>query len=235
MPARTILVIEDDAAIRHGVVTALRFAGHSTLEAGDGPTAQRLAERAECDLVLLDLVLPGADGLDILAAIRAHRPTLPVIVLTARGDERDRVKGLTLGADDYVVKPFSVGELLARVTAVLRRSPERASGAADLALPAGTADFARREVRYADGGRAELSQREAELLAYLARNPGRAISRAEILTRVWRLDPQGLSTRAIDMQVARLREKLRDDPAEPHVLLTVRGTGYMLAQQPAAP
>ncbi len=231
MASRTILVIEDDAAIRRGVVAALSFAGHATLEAGDGAAARALAAQAECDLVLLDLVLPGADGLDILAEVRRLRPTLPVIVLTARGDERDRIKGLELGADDYVVKPFSVKELLARVGAVLRRSPERASLADELALPAGTADFARREIRYADGSRSELSVREAELLAYLARNPGRAISREEILTRVWRIDARNLATRAIDMHVARLREKLRDDPTAPRVLLTVRGTGYMLAEK----
>jgi DNA-binding response OmpR family regulator len=227
----TILVIEDDAAIRQGVVAALRFAGYATVQAADGGSARKLGAQATCDLVLLDLVLPGADGLDILAEIRAARPTLPVIVLTARGDERDRVKGLKLGADDYVVKPFSVQELLARVEAVLRRSPERASDVAELSLPAGVADFARREIRYSDGTRAELSEREAELLRYLARNPGRAISRDEILGRVWRLDPKGLSTRAIDMQVARLREKLRDDSDKPTVLLTVRGTGYMLAKE----
>lgn len=232
MSQHTILVIEDDAAIRRGVVAALGFAGHRTLEAGDGATARRLAQQAECDLVLLDLVMPGADGLDILAEIRAKRATLPVIVLTARGDERDRVRGLDLGADDYVVKPFSVNELLARVGAVLRRSPERPQPVATLALPGGEADFNRREVRFTDGTRHELSQREAELLAYLAANPGRAISRDEIITRVWRLDPQGLSTRAIDMQIARLRDKLRDDAEAPAVLLTVRGTGYMLQIAP---
>lgn len=231
MTKPTILVIEDDAAIRRGVVAALGFAGFATLEAGDGATARHLSEQATCDLVLLDLVLPGADGLDLLANIRRHRPTLPVIVLTARGDERDRIKGLDLGADDYVVKPFSVKELLARVQAVIRRSPERAAPVTTLTLPDGEADFQRREIRFRDGGRCELSQRESELLAYLAANPGRAISREEILTRVWQLDPKGLSTRAIDMQVARLREKLRDPSDAPAVLLTVRGTGYMLAQR----
>ncbi len=230
MNPHTILVIEDDAAIRRGVVAALGFAGHRTLEAGDGASARRLAQQAECDLVLLDLVMPGADGLNILAEIRAKRATLPVIVLTARGDERDRVRGLDLGADDYVVKPFSVNELLARVSAVLRRSPERPQPVATLSVPGGEADFHRREIRFNDGARCELSVREAELLAYLAANPGRAISRDEIITRVWRLDPQGLSTRAIDMQIARLREKLRDDAEAPAVLLTVRGTGYMLVK-----
>jgi DNA-binding response OmpR family regulator len=232
MSRATILVIEDDAAIRQGVVSALRFADFTALQAADGATATSLALQATCDLILLDLVLPGADGLDILAQIRAQRPTLPVIVLTARGDERDRIKGLKLGADDYVVKPFSVQELLARIEAVLRRSPERPVEVGQLAIPGGTADFSRREIRFADGLRCELSQRESDLLHYLARNPGRAISRDEILTRIWRLDPKGLSTRAIDMHIARLREKLRDQSEQPKVLLTVRGTGYMLATAP---
>lgn len=230
MTARTLLVIEDDAAIRHGVVMAVRSGGYGVVECGDGTKARSLITQATCDLVLLDLVLPGASGLELLTQIRRERPTLPVIILTALGDERDRVKGLELGADDYVVKPFSVKELLARVEAVLRRSPERATPVAELAIPGGCADFQRRELRFTDGERFELSQREAELLAYLAANPGRAISREEILTRVWRLDPKGLSTRAIDMQVARLREKLRDHSESPTVLLTVRGTGYMLAR-----
>lgn len=230
MTARTLLVIEDDAAIRHGVVMAVRSGGYGVVECGDGTKARSLITQATCDLVLLDLVLPGASGLELLTQIRRERPTLPVIILTALGDERDRVKGLELGADDYVVKPFSVKELLARVEAVLRRSPERATPVAELAIPGGCADFQRRELRFSDGERFELSQREAELLAYLAANPGRAISREEILTRVWRLDPKGLSTRAIDMQVARLREKLRDHSESPTVLLTVRGTGYMLAR-----
>jgi len=233
MAIRTLLVIEDDAAIRHGVVMAVRSGGYAAVECGDGSKAQTLITQVTCDLVLLDLVLPGASGLELLTQIRRERPTLPVIILTALGDERDRVRGLELGADDYVVKPFSVKELLARIEAVLRRSPERAAPVAELSIPGGCADFNRRELRFSDGERSELSQREAELLAYLAANPGRAISREEILTRVWRLDPKGLSTRAIDMQVARLREKLRDDGDTPVVLLTVRGTGYMLAARSA--
>jgi DNA-binding response OmpR family regulator len=150
-----------------------------------------------------------------------------VIILTARGDETDRVQGLRLGADDYVVKPFSVKELLARVEAVLRRSPERPQDLAEVKVPDGCADLARREVRFDDGARKDLSEREADLLRYLASNAGRAISREEILTRVWRISAQGAETRTIDMHVVRLREKLRDDSAEPKILLTVRGKGYM--------
>jgi DNA-binding response OmpR family regulator len=229
MNKRTVLVIEDDAAIREGIIDALDYAGYDTVAAPDGHKGLALAKDAECDLILLDLVLPGPDGLAILKAVRAERPTLPVIILTARGEEADRVKGLRLGADDYVIKPFSVKELLARVEAVLRRSPERPEEVAKIEVPGGVADLARREVRFRDGKREDLSCREVQLLRYLAANAGRAISRDEILTRVWRLDPRGIETRTIDMHVARLREKLRDDGEEPAVILTVRGSGYMFA------
>jgi DNA-binding response OmpR family regulator len=230
MQNRTILVVEDDAAIRQGIVDAIAFAGYTPLEAPDGHQGMARAMDAECDLILLDLVLPGPDGLEILKAVRKERPTLPVIILTARGEERDRVKGLRLGADDYVVKPFSVKELLARIEAVLRRSPERPDEVAKVKFRGGVADLARREVRLAGGKREELTDREVTLLRYLAANPGRAISRVEILTRIWRLDPRGIDTRTIDMHIARLREKLRDDPDEPAIILTVRGVGYMFAE-----
>ena len=222
-----ILVIEDDAAIRQGIVDALEFAGYPTSEADEGEAGLKMAVESDCGLILLDLVLPVRDGLSILGEVRKTRPTLPVIILTARGEEADRVQGLQLGADDYVVKPFSVKELLARVEAVLRRSPERPQAISEVRFPGGLADLERCELRYENGARCQLSEREAELLVYLARNSGRAISRDEILSRVWRLDPNGISTRTIDMHVARLREKLHDDSGSPQVLLTVRGKGYM--------
>jgi two-component system alkaline phosphatase synthesis response regulator PhoP len=228
MDRKRVLVIEDDAAIRRGVLDALAFAGYDALEAGDGVAGRCAALDASYDLLLLDLVLPGRDGLEILREVRTARPTVPVIVLTARASEDDRVRGLSLGADDYVIKPFSVRELLARIQAVLRRSPERPSSVHRLDLAGGTVDLDRREVRFHDGGRAELSEREHQLLLYLACHAGRAISREEILTRVWGLDPTGVTTRTIDMHVARLREKLRDDPEAPQNVLTVRGRGYML-------
>jgi len=231
MDAKRVLVVEDDAAIRRGLVDALRFAGYEVLQAANGQDGMKEALRATYDLLLLDLILPGQSGFEILKAVREARPTLPVVILTARGDEDDRIKGLRLGADDYVVKPFSVRELLARVEAVLRRSPERPSPVEKLTLSGGVADLARREVRFDDGERCELSEREVELLRYLASHPGRAISRDEILTRVWRLDPKHLETRTIDMHVAHLREKLRDNSTEPKVLLTVRGKGYMMAKR----
>jgi len=229
MSMKRILVIEDDAAIRRGIVDALQFHGYGTMEAADGESGLEAAVRCECDLILLDLVLPGPDGLEILKQVRIGRPTLPVIILTARGEEEDRVSGLRLGADDYVVKPFSVKELLARVEAVLRRTPGRPCEAGEVRVPGGVADLARCEVRFEDGERHELSEREADLLRYLARNPGRPISRDELLLRVWRIDPGGSDTRTIDMHVVRLREKLRDDPSDPRVIITVRGRGYMLA------
>jgi DNA-binding response OmpR family regulator len=232
MDTKRILVVEDDSAIRQGLVDTLRFAGYETLEAANGKDGLALAMRGNFDLLLLDLILPYMSGFDILKAVREARHTLPVIILTARGEEADRVQGLSLGADDYVVKPFSVRELLARVEAVLRRSPERPNGLSRIPFPGGVADLARSEVRYDDGARRELSEREVDLLRYLATHSGRAISRDEILLRVWRLNPQHLETRTIDMHIANLREKLRDDPAAPSLLLTVRGKGYMFAAAP---
>jgi DNA-binding response OmpR family regulator len=229
MPRRHILVIEDDDAIRQGICDALASAGYVTSEAARADTGLERALRGEYDLLLLDLVLPGGDGLDILRDLRAAHPTVPVIILTARGEETDRLTGFRRGADDYVVKPFSVRELLARVEAVLRRSPERPQAVQELAVPGGRVDLDRREVHFDDGACVELSEREHALLAYLAANPTRAIARDEILSRVWGMDPHGIETRTIDMHIARLREKLRDTTAPYGVIQTVRGQGYKLA------
>ena len=222
-----ILTVEDDTAIRRGIVDALRFAGYEPLEAGDGEAGLEMAVKREYDLLLLDLVLPKRDGLEILQEVRRLRPTLPVIILTARGDESDRVAGLRGGADDYVVKPFSVKELLARVEAVLRRCAERPLDVGTIAVAGGQIDFNRREIRYKNGKRAEFSEKEVELLRYLSANPGRSVSREELLANVWRIAPQGVSTRTIDMHITRLREKLHDHPEDPRIILTVRGKGYM--------
>lgn len=233
MPNQRILLIEDDAAIRQGVADALRYAGYWTLEAGNVPDGLETARSADIDLILLDLVLPGSPGqggLDILKDVRMSRPTLPVIIMTARGEESERVLGLRLGADDYVVKPFGIKEMLARVEAVLRRSPQRPVDVSTIKIPGGTADLARCEVRFNNGERAELSEKEMELLRYLASNPDRAISRDELLSTVWRIDPRGAETRTIDMHVARLREKLKDDPNDPKIILTIRGKGYSFAK-----
>lgn len=233
MSRQRILTIEDDGAIRRGIVDALRFAGYDTLEAGDGETGLALALQGQFDLLLLDLVLPRRDGLEILQEVRRLRPTLPVIILSARGEEADRVRGLRDGADDYVVKPFSVKELLARVEAVIRRTPERPLDVAEIKIPGGLIDLRRHEVRFQDGRRAELSEREVDLVHYLAGNSGRAIAREELLANVWRISPKGLSTRTIDMHIARLREKLEKDVNRPAVILTVRGKGYMFGNDEA--
>jgi DNA-binding response OmpR family regulator len=231
MASARILTVEDDAAIRRGIVDALTFAGYDAIQAAEGNEGARAAVSREFDLLLLDMVLPGKSGLEILREVRNARPTLPVIILSARGEERDRVAGLKGGADDYVVKPFSVDELLARVEAVLRRSPGRPTDVSELPIHGGCVDFARCEVRFEDGGREELSDRERELLRYFACHAGRTIGRDELLANVWKIDARGVTTRTIDMHVARLREKLRDTQGEGRVLVTVRGKGYMLAKK----
>src|SRR5688572_16241435 len=227
MARRPILVIEDDPAIRDGVVEALHFQGYAPLEAGNFKDGLATALRATYDLLLLDLVLPGGDGLDLLAEVRLARPTLPVILVTARGREEDRVKGLDLGADDYVVKPFSVKELLARVAAVLRRSAERPLDLAEVRTAGGVADLAGRVLRLTAGGERELTELEVAVLRYLAKNPARVVSRDELLERVWRLPPNQVRTRTIDMLIARLRNKLDDEGA----IVTVRGKGYRFGGQ----
>lgn len=225
-----VLIVEDDAAIRRGLSDILKYAGHETVEAADGRAGLDLALTCGADLVLLDVLMPKMDGFAVLKEIRKANATLPVILLTARGEERDKVKGLSDGADDYVVKPFSTSELLARVTAVLRRSPQRASTVTRINIAGRLIDLERREVCFEDGSRADLTVKEMEALAYLIRNSGRAISREELLQNVWGLDPRGVQTRTVDMTIARLRELLRDDSTHPQVIVTVRAKGYMLAQ-----
>jgi DNA-binding response OmpR family regulator len=224
MPAPVILVIEDDLSIRRGMTAALRYASYEVREAGDGVTGSVLAVAGDLDLVLLDLVLPRRDGIEVLRRIRREDPALPVIVVTARGAEEERVRGLELGADDYVVKPFSARELLARVEAVLRRSPGRPQLIRHLQLAAAEVDLDRGQVRLAGGASEELSKLEADVLRYLARSRDRIVSRDELLARVWRQKPHLVATRSVDMTIARLRKKLGD----PGALVTVRGKGYRL-------
>jgi DNA-binding response OmpR family regulator len=227
-PPRTILVVEDDSAIRRGLCDILRFSRYQVREAADGPTGLDAALAPDIDLVLLDILMPKMDGLAVLRELRNRHVSTPVIFLTAKGLEEDRVRGLRGGADDYIVKPFSPQELLARVEAVLRRSAERPKSIAKISLVGREIDFERREVTRPDGSKMILPEVEANLLSYLASNPGRAISREELLLRVWALDPQGVQTRTVDMAVARLREHLADNPDNPATIITVRGKGYML-------
>src|SRR5713226_5203810 len=229
MPSPRVVVIEDEPAIRRGVVDVLHATGYQVTEAADGARGLEEAVRRGVDLVLLDLLLPKRDGLDVLAEIRTVRPTLPVIILTARGTEEDRVRGLKMGADDYVVKPFSARELLARVEAVLRRSVDRAVEVRNARLGKAVIDFQRREIRWPNQERLELSETETALLSFLVANKNRAVSRDELLTRLWGIGPQGVETRTIDMHIARLRTKLRDPTGKrtPEAIVTVRAQGYM--------
>jgi DNA-binding response OmpR family regulator len=229
MAATRILVVEDDSAIRRGVVDALRFQGYVASEASNGDEAFTMALEPRYDLLLLDLILPGKQGLEILKEVRLAYPTLPVIIVTAKGDETDRVNGLKLGADDYVVKPFSIKELMARIEAVLGRSPERPQPAGEARFDKGKADLSTGEVHFKDGKSCRLFPMELDLLRYLASNPGRAVSREEILSRVWHIKLTGAETRTVDMHIARLREKLQDDVDEPRVIKTIRGKGYAFA------
>lgn len=226
MATARILVVEDDPAIRAGVVACLELEGFAVATAADAPSGRRAALHGEHDLVLLDLVLPGGDGLDLLAEVRRHRASLPVIILTARGAEADRVRGLRGGADDYVVKPFGTAELLARVDAVLRRSAAAAAPAPlVVAVPGGELDLGRREARL-DGRAIALAEQEAELLRALAAHRDRAVAREELLTVLAHGGGIDRSSRAVDMLVARLRDKL--GTRGPDIVRTVRGCGYQL-------
>jgi len=228
-----ILVVEDDTPIRRGLCDALRYAGYAVEECPRGDEALATACAASPDLLLLDVVLPGKNGFEILRELRGSHPQLPVIMLTARGAEDDRVRGLKLGADDYVVKPFSATELLARVEAVLRRSAERPSDLCKLQLADRTVDLELGRITLPNGDNHRLSDLEARLLRYLAINRGRPVDRKELLQRVWGGNAHEMETRAVDMHVRRLREKIEQDAANPILIVTVRGKGYMLAPEPS--
>ncbi len=228
MNRSTVLVVEDDTAIRRGLVDALTYAGYAVLGCDNGRKAVEVALESTIDLVLLDVMLPHVDGFGVLQELRRTMPTLPVIMVTARGAEEDRIRGLGDGADDYVVKPFSAKELLARVDAVLRRSPQRALSVKTLGAGQRTMNLQRRELCRPDAEPQKLTEREVGILHYLAANRGRVVDRSELLRHVWGLNPRGIQTRTVDMHIARLREKLQDTADDP-VILTVRGKGYMLA------
>lgn len=217
-------MVEDDEAVRRGIVDALHFSGYETLEARDGKEGIEVGLRATYHLMLLDLVMPYHSGLEVLAALKKERAGQSVIILSARGEEVDRVRGLQAGADDYVVKPFSVKELLARVEAVMRRSCERVVTREVEKFSLGEIDFTASVVRLLSGYAVPISDKEADLLRYLIRAAGRAVSREELLRHVWRLEARGMETRTIDMHIAHLRTKLGD--AEQNMIVTVRGKGY---------
>jgi DNA-binding response OmpR family regulator len=222
----TVLVVDDEPIVREVVVRYLAREGHRTLEAADGDSARGVIEEADLDLVVLDVMLPGTDGLDLCRWIRG-RSELPVIMLTARGEEADRIVGLELGADDYVTKPFSPRELAARVRSVLRRTGS--AGAAVAALHFGDVELERetRDVRKA-GSPVRLTAKEFDLLWFLASHPRRVFSRDQLMASVWGYTA-ALDTGTVTVHIRRLREKIEDDPGQPRYLETVWGIGYRLA------
>jgi two-component system, OmpR family, response regulator RegX3 len=222
----TILVVDDEPAIRESVSYALQREGYDVVAVEDGETALSRARSGSFDAVILDVVLPGRPGTDVCRELRAES-SVPILMLTARTTELDRVVGLELGADDYVPKPFSVAELVARVRAILRRRELDRALAADLRRVGGLElDFRRHEVRV-DGRTVELTPMEFRLLALLADEPERAFGRRELVRQLWESDHVG-DERACDAHVVNLRRKIERDPAEPERLVTVRGVGYKL-------
>ena len=220
---QTILVVEDDATTRDVVVRYLERAGFGAVEALDGDTARSIIEATPPSLVILDLMLPGTDGLSLCGWIRSSS-SLPVIMLTALSDESDRIVGLELGADDYVTKPFSPRELIARVKTVLRRSEPSPSPAERIRAGDLVIDGPAREARKGDD-RLELTTKEFDLLWFLARHPRRVFSRDQLMSRVWGHTPE-IDTGTVTVHVRRLREKIEDDPGRPQHVQTVWGVGY---------
>ncbi|OHV56765.1 response regulator transcription factor [Pseudofrankia sp. BMG5.36] len=218
-----VLVVDDDATVAEVVDRYLRNAGFDVDRAADGLAALRMAEATAPDLVVLDLMLPGLDGIEVCRRLRERAP-IPVIMLTARGEEGDRIAGLECGADDYVTKPFSPRELTLRVRSVLRRASEPPPAGAGV-LRAGTLVVdaaARTATRH--GVSLGLTVREFDLLVFLLRHPGRALTRAELLEQVWGWTYGDPST--VTVHIRRLREKIEDDPTTPRLLVTVWGVGY---------
>ena len=224
-----LLIIEDEAAIRTGLMDVLVYHGYDVESAADGPAGLEMALSGRFDLILLDVMLPGMDGFEICNRIRAQDRDQPVIMLTAKSTDEDIIQGLSLGADDYVAKPFSVAQLVLRVQAVLRRS--RIGIELDATLRLG--DDVEVDCRNLQGqcGDETLSftRREVEMLQYLRLNSDRPVSRDELLAKVWGYAKDiDLETRTVDIHIAKLRRKIEPDPAKPRYLVTVRGAGYRL-------
>ncbi len=223
MASETVLLIEDDPAIVSGLELNLSLEGYQVISAGDGETGFRVACERGPDIVVLDIMLPGMNGLEVLRRLRERNPETPVLILSARGEEADRVLGLQLGADDYMSKPFSLNELLARINAALRRQRLEAAQPSVLHVGDAEVDLDRRSVSR-DGEEIIMTAREFELLSYFVRHPAVAMARERLLDAVWQTDY--LTLRTIDNFVGRLRSKLEPDPENPRHFLTVRGVGY---------
>jgi DNA-binding response OmpR family regulator len=221
-----ILVIEDDPAILRGLADNLRFEAYQVLTAADGATGYRLLQEQRPDLLILDLMLPGLSGYEVCRKARGAGLQIPILMLTARGEEGDRVLGLDLGADDYVTKPFSIRELLARVRALLRRTQRQEASLTELRFGNVVIDFRRYEARKGDRP-LEMTRKEFGVLRLLAERAGAVVTRDELLNEVWGYDNYP-TTRTVDNHLVTLRAKLEDNPTEPRHLLTVHGVGYKL-------
>ena len=222
----TILVIEDDPAILRALTDNLKFESYSVLTASDGETGYNLICEKKPDLVVLDLMLPKVSGFEVCRRIRAEGIHIPVLMLTARGEETDRVLGLDLGADDYVTKPFSVRELLARIRALLRRIQTAKAFPDELQFDNVSIDFRKYEA-YRSGSPLEMTRKEFGVLRLLAARAGEVVSRDVLLNEVWGLENYP-TTRTVDNHIASLRAKIEANPSEPRRLLTVHGVGYKL-------
>ena len=228
---KTILIVEDEKNIVDIVKFNLMREGYKTIEAYDGEDGLNKARSENPDLVLLDVMLPKMIGFDVCKALRAEGNNVPVIILTAREEETDKVFGLEIGADDYITKPFSMRELLARVKANIRRVSmksaveEKKSDIKRVELGRVSIDTEQMTI-YKDGAALELSQREYDLICYLATQPGKVFSRETLMEHVWNYEGYVGDVRAVDVAVRRLREKIEDDPASPTFIVTKRGVGY---------
>ena len=224
--AHRILVVEDEESLALGVRDALNHAGYEVELAHDGPTALERIEEGRFDLAVLDLMLPGKSGLDVLNELRAKRHDIRVLVLTALSAESDVVRGFELGADDYMPKPFSPRELVARVNAQFRRREMDTAPPPQLELPEGiVVDLARLEV-HRDGEVVPLTPREGDILEYLVRHRDRVVTREDLLLDVWHYRNANVETRTVDIHIVGLRRKIEPDPANPRLVQTVRGKGY---------
>jgi two-component system response regulator RegX3 len=226
-----ILVVEDEQAIRAALTDFLEFHEFKVTQACDGPQARECVEKERFDLILLDLMLPGIGGEQLCAQWRRGGLQTPIIMVTAKGQEKDRIQGLDLGADDYITKPFSLEEMLARIRAVLRRmGPARAVGQV-FAFGDLQVDIASLRARRGDQT-IDLSRREALIIQYFAAHPGRVISREELYREVWNDILTDLGTRTVDMHIAKLRGKIEADASNPRIIQTVRGAGYKYVVEP---
>jgi two-component system response regulator RegX3 len=232
-PKSRILVVEDEAAIRDGLADVLVYHGYDVDTVGDGREGLRKALSGQYELLLLDVMLPGCDGFSICDEVRKKDREQPVIMLTAKTADEDIVNGLSLGADDYIAKPFSIAELLLRVQAVLRRSRAGIAHAAQIELD-GDVTIDTRNLSGRRGSEAlTFTRREIEVLKYLSEHAERPVSRDELLTRVWGYDRTAeIETRTVDIHIAKIRRKIEPDANEPRNLITVRGAGYRLMVVP---